>query len=242
MYAMTDMKNEIIDNAVIDSAVSLRFESLPDGSCAVLGFADGACFGGSLVIPNTDPDGRAVTEIAASAFEGREIESVVIPASVRGIGKKAFAFCSELRAVSFEEGSELESIGNRAFCACDRLLEITLPETLKECGEKAFAYCSHLASIILPEGVEELTDGIFEGCRALNLVSVSDKTRRVGKSAFSACVSLGSVELPESVENVDDCAFIWCAALERVQVRNEYVKVSPYAYMEFAYHYATVSM
>ena len=235
MYAMTDIKNVIIDNAVIDSAASLRFEPLPDGNCAVLGFADGTCFGGSLVIPNTDSEGRAVTEIAASAFEGCEIESAVIPAGVRGIGKKAFAFCSALIEVSFEEGSKLEYIGNRAFCACDRLVSISLPNTLCECGDKAFAYCSRLESITLPEGVEELADGIFEGCRALNLVAVSDKMRRIGRSAFSACVSLGAVELPESVESVDDCAFIWCASLERMQIRNEYVKVSSYAYMESAY-------
>ena len=55
-----------------------------------------------------------------------QIETVIIPASVKKIEKEAFRGCQQLREVEFAEGSKLESIGELCF-AYSGIQEIELP-------------------------------------------------------------------------------------------------------------------
>lgn len=66
-----------------------------------------------MVIPSQTPDGEDVTEIAAYAFEGYGIRSVILPDHLQKIGEAAFA-------------------GNA-------LTKVTLPDTVVEIAENAFA-------------------------------------------------------------------------------------------------------
>ena len=59
------------------------------------------------------PDG--LRKIGDRWFANSDIESVVIPASVREIGAEAFFMCERLRRVVFAEGSKLEKMGNKCF-------------------------------------------------------------------------------------------------------------------------------
>lgn len=204
------------------------------GECIVIG-ADGTCPDGVLSIPEYAPDGRRVVAIADSAFERTEgLAEVRIPASVRTIGKRAFAFCPALERVVFDECSALDLIASRAFCGCDRLASLDLPDSLANIGEKAFAYCSRLGSVRLPAELTVLSAGVFEGCRALTEVTASESLRAIGKSAFSACVSLRAITLPASLESIDETAFMWCENLSRVTLKNPECEISPYAFINSA--------
>lgn len=54
------------------------------------------------------PDG--VETIKERWFMNSQIETVIIPVSVKKIEKEAFRGCQQLREVEFAEGSKLESI------------------------------------------------------------------------------------------------------------------------------------
>lgn len=87
------------------------------------------------------------------------VESVTIPTSVREICAHAFYNCRKLKNVTFKGSgkklpsavprSELRMIGDEAFCGCDSLRTILLPDGLEDIGLRAFRK-SGLENIVVP--------------------------------------------------------------------------------------------
>ena len=70
-------------------------------------------------------------------FWGAEIESVMIPASVREICAEAFYRCKKLKEVIFEEGSRLEKIEHGCFYST-RIKRIVVPNSVTAIQEGTF--------------------------------------------------------------------------------------------------------
>lgn len=76
-------------------------------------------------------------------FMNSQIESVMIPASVRRIETEAFRGCQLLKSVKFAEGSYLEQIDELCF-AYSGIYEIELPQSLRTLARNAFKGCRNL--------------------------------------------------------------------------------------------------
>jgi len=93
-----------------------------------------------VVIPETF-NGKPVTSIAESAFSGSEtFTSVIIPDSVKEIGRYAFGTMDTLKIVVIGDG--VTSIGEYAFEGCDALASVTIGKNVKEIGTGAFQDCN----------------------------------------------------------------------------------------------------
>lgn len=101
-----------------------------------------------------------ITEISDCSMRGK-YESIVIPASVTTIGKKAFAECINLTTVDFEANSNLTLIKPFAFYKCYKLKNISLPNKLETIDTGAFEYCSSLVNISVPSSVKEINSSTF---------------------------------------------------------------------------------
>ncbi len=99
----------------------------------------------NIEIPN------GVTSIEEKAFYCSGLENVFIPKAVKTIGDYAFSIdddaYSYLKSIVFEEGTQLESIGNYAFYDCDKLASIEIPNGVTSIGDKAFNRCTNLTNI-----------------------------------------------------------------------------------------------
>ena len=73
-------------------------------------------------------------------FRDCNIESVVVPISVRVIGFDAFRGCARLRRVTFQPGSMLEGIGEGCFYESG-LEEIAIPSSVVVIHAHAFRHC-----------------------------------------------------------------------------------------------------
>ncbi len=82
-----------------------------------------------------------------------QIKSVVIGKDITVIGNYAFAYATNMEALTFEEGSKLEKIGAAAFIYMVYTTEVEIPETVTFIGNLAFAYCSRLANVVIPQNV-----------------------------------------------------------------------------------------
>ena len=137
------------------------------------------------------------------------LTSIEIPASVETIEAAAFKGCSSLATVTFENGSQLKTIGGGSY------------------SSGAFSDCTALTSIEIPASVETIEAAAFKGCSSLATVTFENgsQLKTIGggsysSGAFSDCTALTSIEIPASVETIEASAFKGCSSLATVTFEN----------------------
>ena len=161
----------------------------------------------------------------------RALKTIRIPASVTEIKACAFQNCTSLSSVTFEDDSNLQTIGGGytcyrgnydsydfgifgAFAGCTSLTSIEIPNSVKEIGVCAFQGCSQLQSVTFQKGslITTLSGGyISKGYRT----SIENASNMIF-GVFAKCSTLSSIEIPANVETIDACVFQDCINLSVV--------------------------
>ncbi|MBQ3115418.1 MAG: leucine-rich repeat domain-containing protein [Clostridia bacterium] len=173
---------------------------------------------GAIVIPST------VETIGTGAFNWNKLENITIPNTVKIIDIGAFYSCKNLKTVTFEAGSKLESIGGNAFYWCTSLTSIEIPASVKSIGAYAFTYCNSL-TIVTFEADSKLAsigDWAFSGCPNLNYTT-KDNVKYIGTAENPYLCLVGPVASNISFAVINkDCkiisgqAFEYCSKLKTV--------------------------
>lgn len=169
----------------------------------------------NVIIPDSDPDGKPVAGIEEKAFyvlsgtagSTKNIitaKKLVIPSTVKVIGKNAFSALENLTEIIFDGESRLETIGDEAFLDCKKLTEFTIPTAVTSIGKKAFSGCEKLNIESLPQGLTSLAESVFEKTATLkiNLINITE----VGYRALYGS-KLQTIENPENLVRVESGAF-----------------------------------
>ena len=147
-----------------------------------------------------------LTSIGESAFYNCSLTSIEIPASVTSIGNSAFLICRSLASVTFTAGSQLKTIGSRAFYDCTSLTSITIPASVTSIGASSagntngtFGQCTSLASVIFEKGSQlmDINPYMFYNCSSLASITL-DLANGIMEGAFQNCTSLTSITIPTS--------------------------------------------
>ena len=141
-------------------------------------------------------DAQVPTAIAEGAFEKTEIQTVVIPDTIKVIGYKCFKDCQSLRSVAIASNSQLTFISGCAFENCAKIDKIDLSSTqVKEIGAVAFRGCTSLKNIVFSSTLE-----------------------KIGEDCFYECLSLLEVDFPESLTDINGGAFAYCTSLKKITI------------------------
>lgn len=131
----------------------------------------------------TVPDG--VTEIGRGAFKyARNLETVILPAGVKGIEAEAFDGCERLTSITIPRQSY---IGTGTFRGCKSLTHVTIPAGVIGIKAEAFAGCESLESITLPPGLTSIGYRAFKGCKRLTRVTIPSSVTDIAYNAFDDC-------------------------------------------------------
>ena len=157
------------------------------------------------------------------AFSGiTSLEKVIIKDSVTLISDNAFEGCSNLQSLTFEDNSELQSIGFSAFYNCNKLTSITIPSNVTTIGDQAFAGCSNLTSISIPEGVSVIGVRTFQDCSNLQTVDFGENSQlqTISYNAFSNCINLQTVDFGENsqLQTIGEYAFQSCTSINSISI------------------------
>ena len=155
-------------------------------------------------------------KIGSYWFCGSAAESITVPVSVKEICANAFRNCRNLRTVTLEEGSKLETIGKCAFYMCENLATINFPEALQSIRAEAFYSCTNLRRIELPGSLENIGIRCFARSR-LEEVIFPESMKEVSAQAFCDCEQLKSAELNEGLEELGNSAF-YMSAIESIKL------------------------
>ena len=101
-------------------------------------------------------DHEGLVEIDNDAFQNVSLTEIVLPSTLKQVGRDAFYGCKNLTKAILNEG--LESIGANAFQKSG-LSRIEIPPTVKIIRSGTFAFCNKLKNVILNKGLEEIEGG-----------------------------------------------------------------------------------
>lgn len=168
---------------------------------------------GTVVVP------EGTMGILQNAFNGCKIDGILLPSTLRRIGREAFANCQLLKGIKMPDG--LEYLGQKAFENCLALSYVILPGSLTKLLNSTFSGCMMLKHVQFPEsGLAEISDNCFIKCYNLESIKIPSSVTKIGK-AFCDCWSLKKVVIKSTAIDVNRNAFEGCAEkLEIVKTSN----------------------
>ena len=192
-----------------------------------------------------DPDEVKFTVIPHSLFEYcYSLKSFVVPASVTefAINKKyknnsiAFAYCTSLESVVFQEGIEISSLPRGLFAFCESLTSISIPASVTEfvsgastsyaSGTGVFHGCTSLSEVIWADdaAIEFIGSYAFTDCHSLAEFTIPESVQELGSNVFRNCKSLDNVIIPDHIY-IDECAglFYGCESLKTYQIPEMFI-------------------
>lgn len=126
------------------------------------------------------PTGSSGSGVENSIIE-RTISGTYSDSTMTTVGRCAFAYATQLEAVSF---LQCTTVSSSAFVYCSNLTTATFPECTSV-GGSAFYYCSKLTTISFPKCML-IEREAFEYCSKITTTSFPECTT-IGSSAFNRC-------------------------------------------------------
>ena len=187
------------------------------------------------------------------AFCSMNLERVVLPAGLKGIGKAAFANCKRLTSVTMP--ATLDSIADLAFAACESLQTVVLPAQVVYVGKGAFMRCTSLTSLVVERSsrLNSVDEAVLMDCPNLKSISLGPALQNLGQRALAgsgiqsldlkSCRSLNTigdwaftmmpltdVQLPASLTSLGEGAFINDSLLAEVRLGGSLTTLSDYLF------------
>lgn len=142
------------------------------------------------------------------------VTSVLIPNSVKSIGRHAFRNCRNL--ISIVIPNSVLTIGSSAFSDCRSLTTFNIPDSVTIVESYVFDGCSSMSSVSIPNSVTYIKYSAFRGCHSLTSVTIPNSVTRIGGHAFAYSRGLTSITIPSSVVDIDNSIFPDCDNLSEI--------------------------
>ncbi len=138
----------------------------------------------------------------------------------------------DISSVDIKEGTRLL---NNSFSQCEKLKDITLPNSIVALNNGEFYGCSSLTSVVLPDSVTTVGEEAFRACTNLESMVLSKNIEVLPYGFACDCISLNNVVLPEHLKKIEDKAFGY-TALQTVDMPDEIESLSVF---EDSYDFGT---
>ena len=114
-------------------------------------------------------------------YKMSQLDTIVLPPSVKSLGTYAFAYCTNLKSINLP--TTQKTIPQGFLTGCSSLESIELPATVTTISTDAFYYCSKLKSINLPEGLQTIGVDALRYCK-LDSITIPSTVTSISNRAF----------------------------------------------------------
>lgn len=146
---------------------------------------------------------KNLTAIGAFAFQDSGVEELVLPKTVKVLGRDIFYYARNLKALSVEEGNPVFDSRNN----CNAIIE-TASNTL----------CIGCVNTVIPATVTALGELCFSGKPGLKEIEIPNSVTSIGKCAFWADVDLTKVKMPTGLKNLGGSPFGACDRITSIVI------------------------
>lgn len=192
----------------------------------------------NVVIPSeiegctvTSLKGLDVDGFIQGVFQDSDIETVVIPDTVKVIGNRAFKNCTGLSTVTIQQDSKLQTICIEAFSNCVALKTINLKnaKNLKTIEVKAFYNCTSIEKVSLPSTLETMDREAFSNCSALKSVNVPTnlKLMNFDGARFYNVPALEEIIFDDGWQNIEGYVFFSITSTVNITIPESVISISP---------------
>lgn len=112
---------------------------------------------------------------------------------------------------------------------CNKLTDITLPETITKIGKSSFASCMALETFKLPPSVISLDTSSFGDLKALKTIGLMQNVKGMLYQTFQGCLKLEDGYIPYGITQIDS-AYNRCHAIRTITVPKSVTRVLDYAF------------
>ncbi len=184
----------------------------------------------SIVLPST------LKEIGKYAFSGWSIKSLTFPESLETVGERAFQNCGVLKAITFQGSSRTPvRIGKEAFFKCASLTQVDL-SGVAEIEAGAFERCETLAEVTLPDSLTGLGHYVFGDTAVKKLTVPSALTKVIREDNYShgylLSQSLEEVTFAEGTKKILPYILYGCKSLKSVRLPDSVTEIGEYAFVD----------
>ena len=152
------------------------------------------------------------------------IKTAVLRSDTVGIGDLAINECANLESIIIPDS--VKYIGQGGVIRCPKLTNIVIPAGVKKIESYSFTDCPALASITVQKGnsvyhsegnclIETESKTLLTGCKS-SVIPTDDSVNRIGIAAFMGCEGLTSIDLPANVRCIAEGAFMRCGNLSSI--------------------------
>ena len=188
------------------------------------------------------------TAIGSSAFfsrdfytnEGRTINSIVIPSSIKSIEDRAFknvtfnssviipdsvtslgeeCFADAKFNSSFEMPDSITSLGTKCFQGCEFSSDVTLSNGLTTLGERCFDNAIFNGKITIPDSVITIGVHCFDDVKFNSDFVLSSNLTTIGDNCFDGATFTKEFVMPDSVTSIGEACFYY-ASLPSIKLSN----------------------
>lgn len=167
------------------------------------------------------------------------ITDIEIGEGIEGIAQRVFDGYSKLTTIKLPQS--LKRIETYAFCSCDMLSEITIPENVGYMGKNIFNDCPSLKRVNY--NAVDCTPGWVQGNSVYSLfwdtkiteITIGDKVKIIPNGLFwggTGAVQVKNIVIPDSVTTIEGYAFAECNTLESVTISKNVTVIENNAFMD----------
>lgn len=158
-----------------------------------------------------------VENIGEWAFAYNDNLDIVLPSSVKAIGKYCFAYIAN-RTPDISR-TQITVIPEYTFAGCPNLHTITMPATLQSIENYAFAGNANLNEVVFTgQTLTSIGTGAFQNCTNMHRIDIPSGVKTIEPNTFAGCTNLNEVILPEGLTDIKGGAFLNCQNIHNMVI------------------------
>lgn len=170
-----------------------------------------------------------------NAYRNPNLESLVLSEGVTRIEAEAVKDCNKLANLSLPDS--LTFVGENAFYGCSKLPYhnrengVYLGNAQNPCVVLMDVTVSSATSFEIAPETRVIYGYALKGCEKLTSITIPSNVKSIGHHAFSYCTGLTSITIPESVTTIENFAFDSCSNLESVTMSKNVETLGVFVFM-----------